>query len=734
MRVNRRWNLWLLVLVLFAAAAFPAGAYAAAGDVTSIELDSGAKLDLTVGQSPKQLKVLAAVEGSTVKKDVTAGAVWTSSNSAAVAVSGGVVTAVGAGSALVKATYGSSVATVEVSASYPYKNLKIENGAAAYKLGDSAESLKLQATAAGGATENGTVDVTKDADWSSSNSSVLAVADGQLTLAGEGTATVTAKYKGLSAAFKATVKLPYASLALVRDGEPTEELELLVGDDPVQLEAEAGSSGEEVEPVWSSSNAAVVTVENGLITAVAPGKATVTARYLGVAGSVDVYVRAPYEALLLKPAGNSSLFIGESMKVKSEVRDSANSTLNVSGDAVWTSDNQLAVTLAKDSDGVKLTARAAGVSNIKAEYKGLTRTFRVTVYPTLSGLEAEKNELALYTSGSAALPKVSGIKLDGDKIDMSGEMVWTSADEDVAEIAGGKIVAGEPGKTVLTGRLESERFGSSASPVRSKALELTVTVKNKTLVLIGPDSPLSVVIGETVPLPGITAVLDDGNERDVTSEIVWSLNGVSAVIKTVDTGKVIKGLTKGNAVLKGVYGDKTISIPVTAEPKIVKLELESGSLELNLKTSKTLKVTGYYTNGKTVNLSSGMNWTSSNTSVATVKGMSVKAAAEGSATLTGSYQGLPATVKISVVPKLKKLSASDTKLKLPVGASYSLAVTAEYDTGKTVSVTPLTGWSSSKPSVAAVSDKGVVTAVSKGTAVLKGKFGGKTVTVSVTVK
>ncbi|MNR50147.1 Bacterial Ig-like domain (group 2) [compost metagenome] len=86
------------------------------------------------------------------------------------------------------------------------------------------------------------------------------------------------------------------------------------------------------------------------------------------------------------------------------------------------------------------------------------------------------------------------------------------------------------------------------------------------------------------------------------------------------------------------------------------------------------------------------------------------------------------------MPKLTKLTVSETRLNLAAGTSQGVVVTALYDTGKTATVTGSTVWTSSKPSVAKISASGIITAVGIGTTSIKGKFNNKTVTVSVTVK
>lgn len=318
MTVYRKMTKTLLIMILLVVAAFPVNVFAAAGDTISIEFDSAAKVELTVGQSPKQLKVYANVEGSASKRDVTAAATWTSSKQEVVTVLNGQLKPVSAGTAMITATYNNAIASVEVSVTHAFKELKLTRSTeGSYKLGDKEELLSVTATAIGGTSATAEKDVTKDTEWSSSNTGVLTITAGKITLVGEGKATITAKYKGLTETIKAVVELPYAAIVL-KDKNDTvvKEMEMLVGDNPVKLTAKtkATSASQEItlgnEVEWSSSSESVATVKDGEVTILGVGKTVITASYLGVTQSVDVYVRAPYEALLLTPSGDQSLFLG----------------------------------------------------------------------------------------------------------------------------------------------------------------------------------------------------------------------------------------------------------------------------------------------------------------------------------------------------------------------------------------------------------------------------------------
>ncbi|MNW48060.1 Bacterial Ig-like domain (group 2) [compost metagenome] len=653
----------------------------------------------------------------------------------------GVVTPLKSGTAVIKAVYnGSAVSTIEVKAIDTYKELKLDySNSGKYVLGDAEDQLKVTATATVENSDASTKDVTSDAAWSTSNSAVLTIDKGVIKLVGEGSATITAKYAGLTATFSAKVTSPYSKLKLYKGdaAEPAKDIELVVGDDEIQLNAKSTLASDQSvlnitdKATWTSSDTAVATVEEGKLKALAIGKTTITAEYLGIKGQVDVYVRAPYEAIVLDPSSDQTLFIGEKLNVAAEMRKSANVSETVTGTAEWTSSSPLAATVSAG----EIYAKASGASTIKVSHLGISRTLKVTVYPTITKWVVEKTKLEMFKGDSLAYPKVKATKLDGEELDFSKEVVWTSSNEEIATVEDGKIVAKGSGTVTLTAKLpESNVTEASKQAIRGESISVELTVKEKVLTLISSVDKLSVVIGEETALPELTAVWEDGNEAVVTSDVEWTLSGSNGVIKSGTSGKAIKGLSKGSATLKGTYSNKTISIPVTIEQKITKVVVDPAAIELNIKKSKSIKVTGYYKDGTTVNLSSKVGWTSSNDEVATVSSTTVKALAEGSATLSGSYQGHNVTAKVNVVPKLTKLTVNEKKLALAPGGVKTLVLTAEYDTGKTASVASSAVWTSSKSSVATVTADGKITAVAKGSATIKAKFGGKTVSIRVTVK
>ncbi len=125
-----------------------------------------------------------------------------------------------------------------------------------------------------------------------------------------------------------------------------------------------------------------------------------------------------------------------------------------------------------------------------------------------------------------------------------------------------------------------------------------------------------------------------------------------------------------------------------------------------------------------------VSWISSNNQVATVdQSGKVTAVKPGTATITAKAGEKTATCKVTVSSPLKGISI-EKEISLGISATYTLKVT--YNPDDTTSNKAVT-WTSSNPAVAKV-DKGVVTALSNGTAVITASCGEFSAECKVTVK
>jgi hypothetical protein len=103
----------------------------------------------------------------------------------------------------------------------------------------------------------------------------------------------------------------------------------------------------------------------------------------------------------------------------------------------------------------------------------------------------------------------------------------------------------------------------------------------------------------------------------------------------------------------------------------------------------------------------------------------------GKATITATYGGKTATVPVEV-NVATKITLNKKEVSMKSGAQQILILTAEFSDGSKKEVTTDADWSTSSYAVADV-DKGNILASSYGKTTITAKYGGKSITVKVTV-
>jgi uncharacterized protein YjdB len=240
------------------------------GSVTGVVSVTGVSLDkssvsLVVG-SRETLTATITPTGAT-NKNIT----WSSSNESAATVSGGVVTAVAAGNAVITVTTadggyqaGCAVTVSNTAISVTGVSLK----SSTYLVIGGAETLFANVIPA-----NAT---NKAVSWNSSNVSVAAVSDGVVTAVAAGNAviTVTTTDGGYQANCTVTVSSTAISVTDVSLNKPSASL--FVGETEVLTATITPSNATNQNITWSSSAPSVAAVSAGLVTAVGAGNAVIT--------------------------------------------------------------------------------------------------------------------------------------------------------------------------------------------------------------------------------------------------------------------------------------------------------------------------------------------------------------------------------------------------------------------------------------------------------------------------
>ena len=404
---------------------------------------------------------------------------------------------------------------------------------------------------------------------------------------------------------------------------------------------------------------------------------------------------------------------GESQSLSATVSPSDAQNKAVS----WSSSNSSVATV--DNSG-RVTGVKAGSATITVTTSdgGKTATCSVTVEAKIinvSGVTLDNAKLEIPVGGEATL---AATVAPADATDKS--ITWTSSDEAVAKVSGGKVTAVAAGKATIT--VKTTDGGKTAT------CEVTVTT---------PVASVELSLAETeVKVEGeVTLEATVAPEDATVKDLEWSSSD-EAVAKVDATGKVT-GVAEGEATItvKTKDGGKTATCKVTVTPKEVPVEevaFEEATVTVTEGESATVSVS--FTPAGATN--KAVTYKSSDESVATVDAEgNVSALKPGKATITVTTEdgGKTATCEVTVEKAPVKVTGVTLNYKertITIGNAGTLIATVQPEDAANKKVT----WSSSDESIVKVGQDGAVTPRKEGTATITvtTEDGGFTATCEVT--
>lgn len=291
------------------------------------------------------------------------------------------------------------------------------------------------------------------------------------------------------------------------------------------------------------------------------------------------------------------------------------------------------------------------------------------------------------------------------------KVTWSTSDAKVATVSNGVVKAVGKGTATITAK---------TSNGITKTCKVTVTVPAVAKVTLSKTSA-TINKGKTLTLKATVTPADAENKA-----VTWSSSNTK--VATVNSsGKITaKGVGTATITAKTKNG-KTATCKITVIIPATKVTLSKTSVTLGKGETLTVKATVTPTNAT----NKKVTWSTSNKKVATVANGKITAKGVGTATITAkTSNGKTAKIKVTVKNAPSKVTLNKTSLTLGVKESFTLTKTLPKNTASN-KIT----YTSSKPSVATVSEKGVITAKKAGTAKITVKtFNGKKYTCTVTVK
>ncbi len=535
------------------------------------------KTEITLNKGDISSPLITTISPSNAEGDKTI--TWKSENESIATVDkGGHITAVGAGTAnIVATTSNDKTAECKVTVSVPPSGIKINSDNFAI---DKGLSKTLTATVE-------PADCTdKSVIWATSNNDVISVDDnGKVTAVTPGTATITATTADgkFSSSCEVTVVISISKLELNKT-----KTTLIKGtEETLTATVTPPDTTEDKKIRWISSNPEIATVdENGKISAVNGGTATITAQVGSHVAECEVTVIVPVSGVEIN---KSELRLAKD----TEETLTANILPEDATDKVveWTSSNP---DIAAVDENGKVTGVNVGTAKItvKTHDGEFTAECTVNVVIPVTGIKLDKTELSIIRKDTAVLIPTITPDNATDK-----SVIWSSSNENICTVdENGKVTGTGVGTAVITAKSHDGGFTAECKvTVTPDEYTITANAENGKVVgagthHVGTDVTLNAVPDEHYHFVNWTY---DGKEISTESEyLIKNLNEdisitanfeIDCHIVTVKAGD--GGTVSGGG--KFAYGTE-IKLTATPNDKYEFVKWSDG----NTSENRNYKVTG----------------------------------------------------------------------------------------------------------------------------------------------
>lgn len=422
-----------------------------------------------------------------------------------------------------------------------------------------------------------TQDVTLDATWASSATTVATVSDaaGSKGLAQSleiGSTQISATFGGISDTTALTVTAPVLQSIAVSTTTPS-LLSLTSGTFQASGVYSDGTSVDVTSQVsWSSANTSIATITAGTATALSEGTTAISATYGGITGSTNLTVTGGHLTKITTSPATLTLVKGTNSALTATGTFSNNTARDITGLVSWSVANTGIATVTSPSGNLvwlKASSATTGTTTVTASYNTLSSTTSLTVAdPGLTSIAISSGTLDLTVGTTARLSVIATFN-DGTTQDVTANCAWTTSDATIAAVDNTQDSA-------TIGRVSGVAAGSATITATYGGLNITslVTVKTRTV----QSLTINAVFGTTVATGGqlqmrATATYTDGATQDVTENATWSIDTPSVAILTTSpyqTGlavlpKLVMGVGTGTATLSATFGGKTQTTTITVQ-------------------------------------------------------------------------------------------------------------------------------------------------------------------------
>tara|TARA_R110001592_G_scaffold227724_1_gene483990 strand:- start:26172 stop:29063 length:2892 start_codon:yes stop_codon:yes gene_type:complete len=583
---------------------------------------------------------------------------WESSNSGIASVSSsGEVLAVSAGTVSIMASVGAISSSLSVTVS-PATLQSIVVSSQNTQIASGLSSIFF----AKGIYSDGTEQNLSDqVVWSVSDSSKASIDSGTglLTALQAGTTSVIAEKEGLTGSLLVTV-----SPAELTDIAITPSVISLAKGSSADVNVTAIFSDKSKQDVsdqleWNNTNNQVASIANNAYTVLAlvEGTTTLSASLSGQTADLSVTVTgAELESLSLYPV-NASIPLGRSQQYSAQGIYTDGSVQDVTSQVTWLSSNEGQV-LISNTQSLKGLAEAVAVGSttVTAVIGDVQQDTILTIEDaSLNTIEIQPASQTV-AKGTDAQVKAFGYYSDGSKIDLTSKVIWNTPNAsfiDALSASSGVVYSINEGSALISAELDG---------VSSLA---NITVSAATLQSISISSTQTDVPSGMTQRLVATGTYSDTSTKDLSQQVTWQSNDVElATVSNNNTESgLLRALSPGQLTVTASFGGVSDQIVIDVTNAVLTaLQVNSPSAQLNVNSSVLMTATASYSDSSTQDVSSQVNWSSSNVNVASVgnsasdKGL-VKSLSVGTSNIIASLNGISSAfvpLEVTLNPNLPK--------------------------------------------------------------------------------
>jgi trimeric autotransporter adhesin len=671
------------------------------------------------------------------KQDISSQVMWSSANAAAAWISkSGLATTAGPGSTMITAQLGKmsgSTSLTVTAATLVVIDLTPTNASLA-------NGLSGRFVATGVYTDNSVHDISASVTWASSVNSVASISNapgsnGMTVTTGPGSTMISASLGGLSASTTLTVTSATLVSIEVTPTNPSVANGLTETLQATGIYTDHSTHDLTSLVTWSSSVVGVASVSNtpgsnGLATTVTPGSATITATLGGISGSTNLTVTAASLVSLGVTPANPSIAKGLKSQFTAIGTYTDNSTQNLTAQVQWSSSDPTVATVsnALGYDGLGVGLNPGSVT-ITATLAGASASTVLTVTPaTLVSIGVTPANPSI-ANGLGSQFMATGVYTDNSTQDLTASVAWTSSDPTVASISNASASHGlatgvGPGSVTIT----------AASGSVSGSTNLTVTPAALVSIALIPANP-SIANG-TQQQFAATGTYTDTSTHDVTGTVTWSSS--DSTVATISNASGSNGLAtsvgQGAVTITATLGTIAGVTGLTVTPAaLVSIAVIPANASIANGTGQQFAATGTYTDNSTQPLTASVNWSSSDTTVASISNASgsnglASSVGQGTATITATLGTISGSTGLTVTAAtLVSIAITPLSPSITDGATQQFNATGTYTDNSTQNLTASVTWTSSDATIASVSNaagsSGLATAAGIGTTSISAALG-----------